>query len=191
MRIVYAGEPVIDQFGVWNEGGTEKITGITSFNRVSWKDGVSQIMSVTITEVGTTPGEYMMAFNPPDPGYWKVEVTVPSTGDVFASYYDVKKRTYRLRMSAVDARVNVRFAIWVENEDGTRATGFTTASASILEPDGTLVDDMGAATPTVGGVFSFLADSADVPSGSEYIVSLVAVQGDLTWSYNIGFSKVA
>lgn len=191
MRIVYAGESVVDQFAVWNEGGTDKITGITNFTKLSWKDGVSQIMSVTITEIGTTPGEYMMAFNPPTAGYWKVEVTVPATGDVLSSYYDVRKRTYRMRMTAVDDRTNVRFALWVENDDGTKATGFTTASATIREPDGTLVDDMGAVAPTAGGVFIFLADSADVPSGAEYIIAITATQGALTWSYNLGFSKVA
>lgn len=191
MRTSYAGEVVIDQFAVWNEEGTAKISGITSFNRISWKDGVSQIMTVTIAEIGTTPGEYTMTFNPPEPGYWKVEVTVPSTGDVFASFYDVKKRTYRPRMAAVDDRTNVRFAFWAENDDGSRATGFTTASASVVAADGTVVVAMGTATPSAGGVFSFIADSADVVAGAEYIVSLVAVQGGLSWSYNLGFSKVA
>lgn len=191
MRIVYAGESVIDQFGVWNEAGTDKIAGITSFNKISWKDGVSQIMTVTVTEIETTPGEYMMTFIPPAPGFWKVEVSVPSTGDVFASYYDVKKRPYRVRMTAVDDRTNVRFAIWAENEDGSRATDFTTATASIYEPDGTLVESMGADTPSGTGIFSFLADSADVPAGAEYYVALVATKGALTWTYNLGFSKVA
>jgi hypothetical protein len=191
MRIAYAGEAVTDQFSVWNEEGTAKVPGLVTFTKLSWKNAVSQVMTIAVTEIGTTPGEYMMVFTPPSTGFWKVEVTEPSSGDVFTSFYDVQLRPYRLRMSAVDNRTNVRFAIWAENEDGTRALGFTTVSASIREPDGTVVDDMGSATPTSDGVAIFLADSADVPSGAEYIVKVIGTQGALTWTYNLGFAKVA
>lgn len=191
MRVTYAGEPVVDQFSVWNEEGTAKVSGLVTFTKLSWKNAVSQVMTIAVTEIGTTPGEYMMVFTPPSTGFWKVEVTEPSSGDVFTSFYDVQLRPYRLRMSAVDNRTNVRFAIWAENEDGTRANGFTTVSASILEPDGTLVDNMGSATPTSDGVAIFLADSTDVPSGAEYIVKVIGTQGALTWTYNLGFAKVA
>jgi hypothetical protein len=191
MRVVYAGEAVVDQFSVWNEDGTAKVPGLVTFTKLSWKDAVSQVMTIAVTEIGTTPGEYMMVFTPPSAGFWKVEVTEPSSGDVFTSFYDVQLRPYRIRMSAVDDRTNVRFAIWAENDDGTRATAFTIAAASIYEPDGTLVASMGTDTPTGGGVFSFLADSADVPAGAEYIIVLTATKGSLTWTYNLGFSKVA
>jgi hypothetical protein len=191
MRTSYAGEVVIDQFSVWNEDGTVKVPGLTVFNSLAWKDGVSQILTVTVTEIGIATGEYMMTFTPATPGFWKVEVTVLDTGDVLASTYDVKKKTYRPRMTAVDDRANIRFAFWVENDDGTRSTGLTSATASIVNSAGTVVVAMGEATPTAGGVFAFLADSEDVPTGAEYIVSLVAVQGTLSWSYNLGFSKVA
>lgn len=191
MRVTYVGEPVIDQFAVWNEDGTSKIPGITSFTRISWLNGVSQIMSVTVTEIGTTPGEYMMTFNPPEEGFWKVEVSVPSTGDVFASYYEVKKRTYRARMTAVDDRTHVRFALWLEEEIGSRVTDFESATATIISSDGTEIADMGSTTPTAAGLFVFEADSADVTAGAEYVVIMTAVKNSVSWVYNLGLSKVA
>jgi len=192
MRIVYAGEPVIDQFPVWNPGQTAKIPAISVFNPISWKNGVSQIMSITVTEIVATPGEYMMTFNPPGAGFWKVEVGVPTTGDSIVEVYDVRMRPYRARFVAVkDTTEQIPIAIWVENEDGTRATDFTTASASIILPDGTEVVDMGAATPSAEGVFEYVADNADIPAGAEYLISFVGTKGSLTWSYNLGFTKVA
>jgi hypothetical protein len=148
-------------------------------------------MTITISEVSATPGEYMMVFNPQLEGYWKVEVVSPSTGDVFASFYDVKKRPYRSRMTAVDDRTNVRFAFWLEDENGSRVTTLTSASASIISSDGTVIDNMGATTPTAAGLLVFQADSADVLAGAEYVVVLTAVKGTVSWVYNLGFSKVA
>lgn len=193
MRIVYAGEPVIDQFPVWNEEQTAKISGISSFTKISWKNGVSQIMSVTITEISATPGEYMMTFNPPDVGFWKVEVGVPSTGDSIVEVYDVRKRPYRARFMAVkDTIEQILIAIAVENDDGTRATDFTTATASILSPDdGTVISNLGSATPTAQGVFNYIADNADIPAAAGYLISFVGTKGSLTWTYNLWFTKVA
>lgn len=191
MRVAYAGEVVIDQFAVWNEDGTEKIPGIVSFTRLTWLNGVSQVVVVAVSEIGTTPGEYMTTFIPPAPGFWKVEVLVPSTGDVFTSTYDVRKRSYTLRMVAVDDRVDVRFALWAELEDGTRSLDFESLAVTLITSAGEEVENLGSQTPNSDGLFVFTVDSGDVVSGSEYLLSVEATFGDLTWDYNLGFSKVA
>jgi hypothetical protein len=94
-------------------------------------------------------------------------------------------------MTAVDDRTHVRFALWLEEEIGSRVTDFESATATIISSDGTEIADMGSTTPTAAGLFVFEADSADVTAGAEYVVIMTAVKNSVSWVYNLGLSKVA
>lgn len=83
MRTVKPGVEVIGQFSVVSiEDGYTKISGLSSFSTSIWKDGIVQSIPITITEISSS-GEYSYAFTPDNLGYWKVEVLIDYSKDLF------------------------------------------------------------------------------------------------------------
>jgi hypothetical protein len=88
-RVVPVGDPVIDQFPVFDLDGWSKVSGRTDFTATIWKDGVVQVIPVTIAEIGTS-GEYKIEWTPTSFGYWRAEVLIGYNKERWGEGYDVE-----------------------------------------------------------------------------------------------------
>ena len=84
MRQSTPGEPIIDQFPVFEDDGYTKHSGLlwSDFDITVWRDGDFYPMAVTVTEIDSC-GEYLVGCMPPVNGFWKIEVKVPYNEDIF------------------------------------------------------------------------------------------------------------
>jgi len=78
------GEPIIDQFPVFEDDGYTKHSGLLwgDFVTTVWRDGDFYPLSVTVTEIDSC-GEYLIGCIPPVVGFWKIEVKVPYNEDIY------------------------------------------------------------------------------------------------------------
>lgn len=89
-REVKVSEEVVDQFPVFDLDGYTKKSGETSFTKTIWQNGsVRSDIPVTISEIGSSPGEYKVSWTPDSVGFWMVEVDINYNKDVWVGDYDV------------------------------------------------------------------------------------------------------
>lgn len=74
-----------DLFSVFQNDGVTKQPGETSFNVTLITNGaVNTTIPVTITEVATSPGDYIVDFTPDELGSWFLEVHVPFDDSIYS-----------------------------------------------------------------------------------------------------------
>jgi hypothetical protein len=100
-RAVQVGVLVEDQFPVFEPDGFTKKSGETAFTASVWKDGVIDLASVTITEIGTS-GEYNLQFTPDAVGFWVVQVLIDYNKDIFSGEYTASAETIDTTAGKVD-----------------------------------------------------------------------------------------
>jgi hypothetical protein len=89
------GSPVVDQFPVFSSDGFTKKSGLTlpggDFVVTAWKDGQQTAVSLTITEISGTPGEYRVEWTPPFGifGTYEIQILVNYNKEIWHGRYAV------------------------------------------------------------------------------------------------------
>ena len=91
MRRVPARTEIVDHFPVYGEDGFTKVPdlGPDGFALVVYRDGEVAQVSVDISQIPGSPGEYRLAFTPQAAGSYEVEVAYEAGKQVYAEQYDV------------------------------------------------------------------------------------------------------
>jgi hypothetical protein len=80
IREVENGSTVIDQFPVFEPDGYSKKSGLTlaggDFVVTAWREGYQTTVSLTITEIPGTPGEYRVEWTPPFAVFGRYEIQI-------------------------------------------------------------------------------------------------------------------
>lgn len=80
IREVENGSSVVDQFPVFELDGYTKKGGLTlaggDFIITAWREGSQVGVSLTITEIASTPGEYRVEWTPPAGFYGRYEIQI-------------------------------------------------------------------------------------------------------------------
>jgi len=100
MRQGTVGDPIIDQFPVWEDDGYTKHVGLggTHFFSAVWVDGIPRSIPVGVVEISAS-GEYKVTFTPDTLGFWKVEVFNDYSNEYWVAEVDVGTAT----LSDIDA----------------------------------------------------------------------------------------
>lgn len=91
MRELKRNTVAIDQFPALEADGWNKRTGLAQpadFTTTVWLDGAVNLLSVTITEIGTS-GEYRVTFTPTSDGYLVVEILIEFSKTPVRFQYEV------------------------------------------------------------------------------------------------------
>lgn len=92
MRQGVVGEAFIDSFPAFEDDGYTKRSGLTDpadFDTTVWVEGVEIPLAVSIDEIDSS-GEYVLGFIPPSGGFWKVEVLVDFSKEIWVSEVEVR-----------------------------------------------------------------------------------------------------
>ena len=87
-RQVETSEPVQDNFSAFENDGYTKRSGLTGpdFTVAVYKDGAPLVLTVDITEIGST-GEYTVEFTPASDGFYSVQVLIDFSKDIWEGEY--------------------------------------------------------------------------------------------------------
>jgi hypothetical protein len=92
---VESGSTVIDQFPVFESDGYSKKSGLTlaggDFVVTAWRNGYQVGVSLTITEISGTPGEYRVEWTPPFGilGRYEIQVFINHNKQIWYGEYRV------------------------------------------------------------------------------------------------------
>lgn len=91
MRRVPALVPVLDHFPIYANDGFSKVPdlGPEAFVVVVYRDGEVADVTVQVSPIAQSPGEYRLAFTPMLPGFYEVEVAYAAGQQVYTESYEV------------------------------------------------------------------------------------------------------
>jgi hypothetical protein len=166
----------------------------------AWSSSV-QLLAMSEEDSVNVPGTYFRDFDQAAAGGSPEEYLVRYSSTSVLVGIDEEQQVFTTQATSLvpdirpghvlaDDGVTFSAAVWVES-GGQRVTNYDSIAAQIKDSSSTLIVDLGTDTSdTLDGIFSFSTNSGTIPRNVPLVMTLQAVKGAETDTFNLGFTKV-